>query len=65
LCFAYNLMTWNHVIAERFQLAFHDVQIRAAHAAGAYTKQNLAGPRRGNRNVADFERARGDAGGTG
>ena len=58
-------MAWDHVIAERLQLAFDDVQIGAAHAAGADAKQYLAGLGSGDRNVADFERARSDACGVG
>ena len=51
----------NDVIAERLQLAFDDVQIGAAHAASADAQQDLAGRGRGNRNIADFERAGRDA----
>ena len=64
LRFTYNLMAWNHVIAERLQLAFDDVQIGAAHSTSPDAEQYLAGPRRGNRDIADFERAGSDACGT-
>ena len=60
----YNLMTWNNVIAERLQLAFDDVQIGSAHSTSPDAQQYLAGSRRGNRDIADFERAGSDACGT-
>ena len=58
-------MARDDVIAERLQLAFDDVQIRTAYAAGADAKQNLAGRGRGNRDIADFERAGSNASWTG
>ena len=63
--FTDDLVAWDDVIAKRLQLAFDDVQIRPAHAAGADAKQDLAGRGNGNRDIADFERAGGDARGTG
>ncbi len=59
--FAYDLMARNHAIAKRLQLAFDDVQVGAAHAAGADPQQDLARRRRGNRNIEDFEGVRRDA----
>jgi hypothetical protein len=57
-------MTRNNVIAERFQLAFDDVEIRSAHPTSPDAEQNLAGSRRGNGSIANFERARRNASGT-
>jgi hypothetical protein len=63
--FADNLVARDDMVAERFHLAFDDMQIRAAHAAGAHAKKNLIGPRLGNRDIANFKRSRRDACGTG
>ncbi len=57
---ANDLMARNHAIAKGLQLAFDDVQVGPAHAAGADAQQDLARCRRGNRNIEDFEGARRD-----
>jgi hypothetical protein len=50
-------MAGYNLAAKGLQLAFDNVQIRAAHAAGADAKQDLAGRGRGNGSIADLERA--------
>jgi hypothetical protein len=58
--FSNNLVAWNDLIAAWRQLAFHNMQIRPANAAGAYTKENVAGLELWPRYLADFQRMLGN-----
>jgi hypothetical protein len=55
--FADDLVSRDDTGIECWQLAFDDVKIGAADAAGEYTEQNVAGFRPGDGDVFDFERS--------
>ena len=54
--FADNLMAGNQLWPKRRQVAFHDVQIGAAHATGEDAKQQMAGDELRARNFFDKQR---------
>ena len=54
--FSNDLMSGNDFIAKWRQLAFHNMQIRSTNAAGAHTKENMAGLELWSRDLADFKR---------
>jgi hypothetical protein len=58
--FAHDLVARYDAITERLQLAFDDVQIRAAHPARPDAQQYLAGCGSGTWEIADLERSGSD-----
>ena len=53
-------MAGNRLRAKRRKLPFDDVQVGAAHAAGAHAQQDVAGSQRGARDVSDGQRPLGN-----
>jgi hypothetical protein len=63
--FADDLMSRDHALANRPELTLHDVQIRAANAAGQNAQQNVTGRRDRLRKMFDRERTIQDRAGRG